>query len=87
MQANVAGYRAVIETANEFERLFCGQITAAGKINPAKILVLGSDLIIFFFALLLFSNSFLLCNIINFALRSWCGWSFCNRDSKIGQCR
>ena len=40
-QANVAGYRAVIEAANEFGRLFAGQITAAGRINPAKILVLG----------------------------------------------
>jgi len=41
-QANVAGYRAVIEAANEFGRLFGGQITAAGRINPAKILVLGA---------------------------------------------
>jgi NAD/NADP transhydrogenase alpha subunit len=41
LQANVAGYRAVIEAANEFGRLFAGQITAAGRINPAKVLVLG----------------------------------------------
>ena len=38
----MAGYRAVIEAANEFGRLFAGQITAAGRINPAKILVLGN---------------------------------------------
>jgi len=36
--ANVAGYR---EASNEFGRLFAGQITAAGRINPAKVLVLG----------------------------------------------
>lgn len=40
-QANIAGYRAVIETANEFGRFFTGQMTAAGKVPPAKILVLG----------------------------------------------
>lgn len=39
--ANVAGYRAVIEAANHFPRFFTGQITAAGKIPPAKILVIG----------------------------------------------
>lgn len=39
--ANVAGYRAVIEAANYFPRFFTGQITAAGKIPPAKILVIG----------------------------------------------
>ena len=42
-QANIAGYRAVIETANEFGRFFTGQMTAAGKVPPAKILVLGSS--------------------------------------------
>jgi NAD(P) transhydrogenase len=41
-QANVAGYRAVIESANEFGRQFTGQMTAAGKIPPAKVLVLGA---------------------------------------------
>eukprot|EP01038_Epipyxis_sp_PR26KG_P005384 gene5384-7464_t len=41
-QANVAGYRAVIETANEFGRLFAGQFTAAGKLPPARVLVLGA---------------------------------------------
>lgn len=40
-QANVAGYRAVIESANVFGRLFGGQITAAGRIPPAKVLVIG----------------------------------------------
>ena len=35
--ANIGGYRAVIEAANQFGRFFTGQITAAGKINPAKI--------------------------------------------------
>jgi len=38
---NVAGYRAVIEAANNFGRFFTGQITAAGKVPPAKILVIG----------------------------------------------
>ncbi len=41
-QANVAGYRAVIEAANEFGRLFTGQVTAAGKMPPAKVYVLGA---------------------------------------------
>jgi len=40
-QANIAGYRAVIEAANNFGRLFCGQITAAGRMPPAKVLVVG----------------------------------------------
>ncbi|KAK2721046.1 hypothetical protein QYM36_003358 [Artemia franciscana] len=39
--ANIAGYRAVIEAANNFGRFFTGQITAAGKVPPAKILVIG----------------------------------------------
>ena len=40
--ANVAGYRAVIEAGNNFGRFFTGQITAAGKIPPAKVLVIGA---------------------------------------------
>ena len=40
--ANVAGYRAVVEASNEFGRFFTGQITAAGKVPPAKILVIGA---------------------------------------------
>ncbi len=40
--ANIAGYRAIIEAANLFPRFFTGQITAAGKIPPAKILVIGA---------------------------------------------
>jgi H+-translocating NAD(P) transhydrogenase subunit alpha len=40
--ANIAGYRAVIEAANNFGRFFTGQITAAGKIPPAKVLVIGA---------------------------------------------
>ncbi|MCX7593060.1 MAG: Re/Si-specific NAD(P)(+) transhydrogenase subunit alpha [Fischerella sp.] len=40
--ANLAGYRAVIEAANHFGRFFGGQITAAGKIPPAKVLVIGA---------------------------------------------
>ncbi len=40
--ANIAGYRAVVEAANCFGRFFTGQITAAGKINPAKVLVIGA---------------------------------------------
>jgi NAD(P) transhydrogenase subunit alpha len=39
--ANIAGYRAVIEAANAFGRFFTGQITAAGKVPPAKVLVVG----------------------------------------------
>jgi NAD(P) transhydrogenase len=41
-QANIAGYRAVIEAAQEFPRFFAGQMTAAGKVPPAKVLVLGA---------------------------------------------
>jgi len=40
--ANLAGYRAVIEAANHFGRFFNGQITAAGKVPPAKVLVIGA---------------------------------------------
>lgn len=40
--ANIAGYRAVIEAAQHFDRFFTGQITAAGKVAPAKILVIGA---------------------------------------------
>ena len=40
--ANIAGYRAVIEAAQNFGRFFTGQITAAGKVPPAKILVIGA---------------------------------------------
>lgn len=40
--ANIAGYRAVIEAANHFSRFFSGQITAAGKVEPAKVLVIGA---------------------------------------------
>lgn len=41
-QANVAGYRAVIEAASAFGRLFTGQVTAAGKMPPAKVYVIGA---------------------------------------------
>jgi NAD(P) transhydrogenase subunit alpha len=40
--ANIAGYRAVIEAAHEFGSLFTGQVTAAGKVPPAKVLVVGA---------------------------------------------
>jgi NAD(P) transhydrogenase subunit alpha len=40
--ANIGGYRAVIEAANHFGRFFSGQITAAGKVDPAKVLVIGA---------------------------------------------
>jgi NAD(P) transhydrogenase subunit alpha len=40
--ANIAGYRAVIEAASHFGRFFTGQITAAGKIPPAKVMVIGA---------------------------------------------
>jgi NAD(P) transhydrogenase len=41
-QANIAGYRSVIEAAEAFPRFFAGQMTAAGKVPPAKVLVLGA---------------------------------------------
>ena len=40
--ANISGYRAVVESAHEFGRFFTGQITAAGKVPPAKVLVIGA---------------------------------------------
>jgi len=40
--ANIAGYRAVIEAAHHFGRFFTGQVTAAGKVPPAKVLVIGA---------------------------------------------
>lgn len=40
--ANIAGYRAVVEAANHFSRFFGGQMTAAGKVDPAKVLVIGA---------------------------------------------
>ena len=45
LKANIAGYRAVVECANEFGRFFAGQMTAAGKVPPANVLVLGTSLI------------------------------------------
>jgi len=39
--ANISGYRAVVEASNQFGRFFTGQITAAGKVPPAKVLVIG----------------------------------------------
>ncbi|MES2643402.1 MAG: Re/Si-specific NAD(P)(+) transhydrogenase subunit alpha [Myxococcota bacterium] len=41
-QANLVGYRAVIEAANHFGRFFTGQVTAAGKVAPAKVLIIGA---------------------------------------------
>lgn len=41
-QANIAGYRAVIEAAHHFGRLFTGQVTAAGKVPPATVYVIGA---------------------------------------------
>jgi len=41
-QANIAGYRAIVEASQEFPRFFAGQMTAAGKVAPAKVLVLGA---------------------------------------------
>jgi H+-translocating NAD(P) transhydrogenase subunit alpha len=40
--ANIAGYRAVVEAANNFGRFFTGQVTAAGKVPPAKVLIVGA---------------------------------------------
>jgi NAD(P) transhydrogenase subunit alpha len=40
--ANIAGYRAVVEAASEFGRFFTGQVTAAGKVPPAKVMVIGA---------------------------------------------
>ncbi len=41
-QANIAGYKAVLEAINHFQRFVPGQITAAGRVQPAKVLVLGA---------------------------------------------
>ncbi|MGM8931197.1 Re/Si-specific NAD(P)(+) transhydrogenase subunit alpha [Salinicola halophyticus] len=40
--ANIAGYRAVIEAGSQFGRFFTGQVTAAGKVPPAKVLIVGA---------------------------------------------
>jgi len=40
--ANIAGYRSVIEAGNNFGRFFTGQVTAAGKVPPAKVLIIGA---------------------------------------------
>src|ERR671931_211704 len=40
--ANIAGYRAIVEAAHAFGRFFTGQVTAAGKVPPAKVLVAGA---------------------------------------------
>src|SRR3546814_15601925 len=40
--ANIAGYRAVVEAAHVFGRFFTGQVTAAGKVPPAQVLVAGA---------------------------------------------
>ena len=40
--ANIAGYRAIIEAANRFGRFFTGQVTAAGKVPPAKVMIIGA---------------------------------------------
>jgi NAD(P) transhydrogenase subunit alpha len=40
--ANIAGYRAIVEAAHQFGRFFTGQVTAAGKVPPAKVLVAGA---------------------------------------------
>lgn len=40
--ANIAGYRAIVEAAQHFGRFFTGQITAAGKVPPAKVLIIGA---------------------------------------------
>jgi NAD(P) transhydrogenase subunit alpha len=40
--ANIAGYRAIVEAAQSFGRFFRGQVTAAGKVPPAKVLVIGA---------------------------------------------
>lgn len=40
--ANISGYRAVVEAANHFPRFFTGQVTAAGKVPPAKVMIIGA---------------------------------------------
>ncbi len=40
--ANIGGYRAIVEAANQFDRFFTGQVTAAGKVPPAKVMVIGA---------------------------------------------
>ena len=50
--ANIAGYRAVIEAANYYGRFFAAQITAAGKVAPSKVLVIGGGVAGEFYAIL-----------------------------------
>lgn len=40
--ANIGGYRAIVEASNQFGRFFTGQVTAAGKVPPAKVMVIGA---------------------------------------------
>ena len=61
--ANIAGYKAVIEAANLFGRFFTGQITAAGKVPPAKILVIGKMHFVCPFYLTFFSQIFNVSNM------------------------
>jgi hypothetical protein len=49
-QANISGYRAVLEASNEFGRFFAGQMTAAGKVPPAK----GTYIVLFLFDMVSF---------------------------------
>lgn len=42
--ANIAGYRAIVDAAHEFCRFFTGQITTAGKVPPAKMMIIGTGL-------------------------------------------
>lgn len=39
--ANIAGYKAILEASNVYGRYLCGQVTAAGKVPPSRVLVIG----------------------------------------------
>jgi NAD(P) transhydrogenase len=66
-QANIAGYRAVIEAAEAFPRFFTGQMTAAGKVPPAKVLVIGAGVagLVSPLCIAIQSFSYFICNIIS----------------------
>ncbi len=81
-QANIAGYRAVIEAAEEFPRFFAGQMTAAGKVPPAKVLVVSSIHFIFFsegMVSIIDKKKFIIFDAI--------AWSWCCRTCSNSNCK
>jgi len=89
-QANIAGYRAMIEAAEEFPRFFAGQMTAAGKVPPAKVLVLGAGEIL---KVLYFKAKYLcpdtdVCSYLYIIIYIRCCWScsYSNCKEHGGNC-